>query len=135
MVIPFATGLTFAIGLGIAGMTRPEKILAFLDVAGAWDPTLAFVMVGALAVYVPAYRLIARRNPTLVPRAGDLDARLIGGAAIFGIGWGLVGYCPGPAIVALPAARAETLAFVVPMLAALALFPRPDATSAPGSCG
>jgi hypothetical protein len=98
-----ACGLVFGAGLALSGMTNPAKVLAFLDVAGAWDATLAFVMGGALAVNAAAYAATRRRASPLfadafaLPTRRDLDARLLGGAALFGVGWGLVGLCPGPA--------------------------------------
>lgn len=121
----FACGLLFALGLGIGGMTRPEKVVGFLDVAGEWDPTLAFVMAGALAVALPAFPLVLRRPAPLaearfaVP-AGHrpIDRRLLLGATVFGIGWGMAGYCPGPAIVGL--VTGQSWVFVVFM--ALGLF-------------
>lgn len=122
-------GLLFGAGLAISGMTNPAKILAFLDIAaiadGAWDGTLLFVMGGALAVTYFGYRyVLARPHPVLdsvfhLPTARDIDRRLIIGAAIFGIGWGLVGYCPGPAIAALSWPQAEPALFVAAMMAGL----------------
>lgn len=105
----FLSGAIFAAGLILGGMTQPGKVQGFLDVAGAgaWDPTLIFVMGGALVVYGVLYRLIMRRPAPLleakfhVPTRRDLDGRLIGGAALFGVGWGLAGYCPGPALASL----------------------------------
>ena len=103
----FAPGLVFGIGLGLSGMTQPSRVVGFLDVAGAWDPTMLFVMAGAIAVYVPAYRIITRRKHPVfdakfwVPTRNDLDRRLFAGAAIFGIGWGIGGICPGPSIAGL----------------------------------
>jgi uncharacterized protein len=96
----FVAGLLFAIGLGLAGMTQPQKIISFLDVTGRWDPSLMFVMGGALAVHLISYRWITRRKSPLfdtsfhIPKRTDLDLKLIGGSALFGIGWGLSGYCP-----------------------------------------
>ncbi|HWP65142.1 MAG TPA: DUF6691 family protein [Candidatus Limnocylindria bacterium] len=125
---PFLAGAVFALGLGVSGMTHPEKIIGFLDVAGAWDPSLAFVMVGAIAVYAPLSRRIVRRAAPLlgaafsVPTRRDLDPKLILGAALFGIGWGLGGFCPGPAILALLSWSPGVLAFVVSMVAGMAAF-------------
>ena len=96
--------LLFGVGLVVSGMTEPAKVIGFLDVAGAWDPTLAFVMGGAICVHAPLRAVVARRGAPLVserfhwPTAAEIDARLILGAALFGIGWGMAGYCPGPAI-------------------------------------
>lgn len=115
-------GLIFAIGLGIGGMTQPQKILAFLDVFGKWDPSLAFVMAGALVVHFVLFRLIVKRkSPRFasdfqIPSRTDIDQRLFIGAAIFGIGWGLGGYCPAPAITALASLSEKPLIFVVSMI-------------------
>lgn len=114
-------GLLFGTGLGVAGMTRPEKVLGFLDVAGAWDASLAFVMLGGIAVHAALYRLIRRRPSPLfdvrfhVPDRRDLDAPLLAGAALFGAGWGLAGYCPGPGLVSAAAGRPEAWLFVTTM--------------------
>jgi uncharacterized membrane protein YedE/YeeE len=122
-----ASGVLFAVGLGVGGMTRPEKVVAFLDVAGAWDPSLAFVMLGAAGTYAVLYPLIRRRRAPVaaatfaVPERRDVDGRLVVGAALFGLGWGAVGYCPGPAIVALAAGASPTILFVSAMLAGMAL--------------
>jgi uncharacterized membrane protein YedE/YeeE len=104
-------GLLFALGLGLGGMTNPLKVQAFLDVLGQWDPSLMFVMGGGIAVGFWAFRAAKRRaHPFLGgdfgwPRATRIDAQLLAGAAIFGVGWGLTGYCPGPALVALGTGR------------------------------
>jgi uncharacterized membrane protein YedE/YeeE len=110
-VVAFLAGLVFAVGLALAGMTMPSKIVAFLDVTGAWDPSLALVMLSAIGVYLPVHRAVRRRGrPVLagavlsVPSETAIDGRLVGGAAIFGVGWGLSGLCPGPAIVSVGAA-------------------------------
>jgi len=114
----FLAGLLFAIGLVIGGMTQPDKIIGFLDVAGDWDPSLAFVMFGAVGVHSLTYRLTMRRASPLfaanflVPKRSDIDARLVVGGLIFGAGWGLGGYCPGPALVASGALVQEALIFV-----------------------
>ncbi len=116
-------GFLFGIGLIVAGMTDPARVLAFLDVAGAWDPTLAFVMIGAIAVAAPAFAL-ARRQPVALlgetislPDTKRIDARLIGGSALFGLGWGLAGVCPGPALVLLGNDGLSALLFVAALLA------------------
>jgi len=118
----FASGLMFALGLTLSGMTRPSKVQAFLDVGGDWDASLALVMIGANAVFATAFYLSRRmRRPLLVdafahPVAGRVDRRLIAGSVVFGVGWGLSGYCPGPAFVALGAGVPHALAFVAAML-------------------
>ena len=123
----FLAGLLFAIGLGVGGMTQPGKVLAFLDVAGSWDPSLALVMAGAIGVHAPiAYWARGRSTPLFasrfqVPTRRDLDAPLFGGAVLFGIGWGLAGYCPGPALVALTSGSTGVLIFVAAMLAGMGL--------------
>lgn len=117
----------FATGLVISGMSMPSKVLGFLDVTGAWDPSLMFVMLGAIAVFCPSYRLIVRRTRPLfddtmhLPTKTKLDARLLIGAAIFGIGWGLVGLCPGPALTAMGTGAPQALAFLLAMLSGMAL--------------
>lgn len=114
-------GLVFGLGLVISGMTRPAKVQGFLDVTGAWDPSLAFVMVGAIAVHFVLLRVVRRRRAPLfgatfhLPTRNDLDPKLIGGAAIFGVGWGLGGICPGPALVDLGSGLAPAAVFVAAM--------------------
>lgn len=126
----FASGLLFAIGLGIAGMTQPSRVLGFLDVVpygnpggGTWDPSLMFVMVGAIAVYMPAFwsarRVLAPRLH--LPTRKDIDVRLVAGSAMFGVGWGLAGYCPGPALVSLATLTGPALLFGVAMFAGMRL--------------
>lgn len=116
-------GALFAVGLVVGGMTTPSKIIGFLDLFGNWDPSLAFVMAGAIAVYFPAYRLICRMNKPVfesrfvLPTRRDLDARLIIGAVIFGAGWGLGGFCPGPALTSLGSLGQDALIFVPSMFA------------------
>lgn len=118
-------GLVFGGGLALAGMTNPAKVLSFLDVAGAWDPTLALVMGSALAVNAAAYALTRRRAKPLfadafaLPTRVDLDPRLLGGAALFGVGWALVGLCPGPALASLARGDPHVLAFVAAMAAGM----------------
>src|SRR6185295_10353384 len=112
----------FGLGLAVSGMVNPAKVLGFLDVAGAWDPTLAFVMLGALAVTTPAFHFVLkRRQPWFAPRfalptRSDLEPRLVLGAALFGIGWGLAGLCPGPALTALVSGHSAVYAFIASML-------------------
>lgn len=127
--IAFLAGGLFAVGLVISGMTQPAKILGFLEVRGNWDGSLMVVMVAAIAVHLPLVRLARARNAAgRTPRFGAsfhwphdraIDAKLVAGAAIFGIGWGLSGYCPGPAVVSLVAGGAPLLVFVGALLAGL----------------
>ena len=118
-------GALFGAGLLVSGMTRPERVVGFLDLGGAWDPSLAFVMGGALAVYAVAHRWIRRRRGPWfddrfhMPVRRDLDPQLLVGAAIFGVGWGLAGLCPGPAIVAAASVQASAIGFTVAMLAGM----------------
>jgi uncharacterized membrane protein YedE/YeeE len=121
-VVPFAAGLLFAVGLAVSGMTLPAKVIGFLDLGGAWDPSLAFVMIGAIAVFATAFRLSRRMAKPLVGEGfaalpvGRVDPKLLAGAAIFGIGWGLGGYCPGPAFVAAATGVGQAVAFCGAML-------------------
>lgn len=130
LVVAFACGILFAVGLAISGMTHPTKVLAFLDFAGHWDPSLAFVMGAGVLVNVILFRVAFRRGAPLLaptfalPDARAIDARLLGGAAIFGVGWGLGGFCPGPAVVSLAGGAAPVAVFVVAMLAGMALHDR-----------
>jgi uncharacterized membrane protein YedE/YeeE len=123
-----AVGIIFALGLGISGMTRPEKIIGFLNILGSWDASLAFVMVGAISVHGIAYRLIRRRNFPLfsneffVPTSNEITPSLISGAFIFGIGWALSGYCPGPAIASLASFQFRPLIFVLSMISGMFFF-------------
>ena len=132
-------GVLFAIGLLISGMTDPARVLAFLDVAGAWNPSLAFVMVGAVAVALPAFALARRRGvsslgePIALPERRRVDARLAGGAAIFGIGWGLSGVCPGPALVLLGENAAGAAVLVAAIVIGGWLAGLPDAVRAGSS--
>jgi uncharacterized protein len=117
----FICGIVFALGLGISGMTRPSKVIGFLDIAGAWDLSLAFVMLGAIGIYFIAFRLIRKRRAPILtarfylPARNDIDAQLILGAIIFGVGWGLSGFCPGPAITSLASGAAPVAVFVASM--------------------
>lgn len=121
-------GLVFGLGLLVSGMANPEKVLGFLDLAGAWDPSLALVMVGAIAVGFFAFRRAAGQErsllnePIQLPTRRDLDRRLLLGGLGFGVGWGLAGFCPGPALVALGAGELKALIFVLAMLAGMGLF-------------
>ena len=122
------SGPIFGLGLIVSGMANPAKVLGFLDLAGSWDPSLIFVMGGAIALGVVAFRCGGRRTASLLgqpmqlPTARHLDKRLVVGSAIFGVGWGLAGICPGPALVLLGAGAAEGAVFVLALLAGMALF-------------
>ncbi len=121
-------GFLFSLGLGISGMTDPRKIIGFLDVFGAWNPALMFVMVGAIAVHIVAYPLVRKKAHPLfdkqwhVPSRNDITPSLLIGAVIFGMGWGLAGYCPGPAIVSLAKFQSQSLLFVGSMVGGMFLF-------------
>ena len=121
----FVCGLVFAFGLGIGGMTQPAKVLGFLDVFGTWDPSLAFVMGGAVATHATLRRLVLRRAAPVfetrfsLPALTAVDARLLAGAALFGVGWGIAGFCPGPAVVATGAGARNAIVFTVAMLAGM----------------
>jgi hypothetical protein len=124
----FVSGLVFALGLGVSGMTDADKVIGFLNVGGDWDPSLAFVMVGAIAVHMLLLRLVLKRPSPIfgatfrIPTRRDIDKRLIGGAALFGAGWGLGGFCPGPGIVSSVWAQGEALVFVGAMTIGMASF-------------
>ncbi|MCC6531670.1 MAG: YeeE/YedE family protein [Burkholderiales bacterium] len=124
------SGLLFGVGLIVSGMVNPAKVLGFLDLAGKWDPSLALVMAGAIAVGVPAFFVAAKRRRSLlgaamsIPTARRIDRRLVLGSAVFGIGWGLAGFCPGPALVSLASGHVEVALFVLAMLAGMIVFER-----------
>jgi uncharacterized membrane protein YedE/YeeE len=121
IVTALAAGLLFGAGLAVGGMTTPAKVIGFLDVGGSWDPSLAFVMLGAIVVHFFAYRWVRGSAAPLfadefaIPKLRLIDAKLVGGSALFGVGWGLGGYCPGPGIVSLGAGRSDALVFVAAM--------------------
>ena len=121
------SGLVFGVGPAVSGMMNPDKVIGFLDVARDWEPTLIFVMGGALLVAVPAYRFFPKRQrPVLevdfsLPKKTTVDAPLLGSSALFGVGWGLGRFCPGPAVAALGTGLAPVLAFVAAMLARMVL--------------
>lgn len=123
IVVAFVSGVLFAAGLAVAGMTDPHKVLGFLDVAGAWDPSLALVMVGAIGVHTIAARWALQAPAPLMarafalPRSVRIDRSLVAGSALFGLGWGASGLCPGPALVNLAAPTTGLLAFVAAMVA------------------
>lgn len=123
VVLSFGAGILFAVGLIVSQMVNPAKVLNFLDIAGEWDPTLAFVMGGAVLVTMPAFRFVLKRPHPIfgskfyLPTRRDIDVRLLAGAVLFGIGWGISGLCPGPAITALASGLLPVLGFVVAMTA------------------
>jgi uncharacterized membrane protein YedE/YeeE len=130
MLILFAavSGLLFGLGLLLAGMANPAKVLAFLDLAGTWDPSLAFVMLGGIAVALLPFRLARRRTQSVLgapiqwPASRQIDRRLLGGAWLFGIGWGIAGICPGPALVLLGSGTSQGVLFVLALLAGMLMF-------------
>ncbi len=127
VVISLLAGVLMGLGLAVSGMIDPAKVLNFLDLAGDWDPTLVIVMASALVTTMAGYRLVLSRGVPLfapsfsLPRRRDIDLQLIAGAALFGIGWGLAGFCPGPAVAALTSLRAEPFLFVAAMAAGMAI--------------
>ncbi|HVR53587.1 MAG TPA: YeeE/YedE family protein [Pseudorhodoferax sp.] len=128
LVTALLAGLVFGLGLIVSGMADPAKVLGFLDLAGAWDPSLAFVMAGAIAVALVAFAVARRRTRSLLglelqlPQGRGIDRRLVLGSLLFGIGWGLAGFCPGPALVALGMGQAKAAVFVLAMLAGMVIF-------------
>ncbi len=128
IAVSFAAGLLFAVGLAIAGMTKPSKVVGFLDVTGNWDPSLAFVMVGGIAVYFVANLAVKRRALPIaggsfhLPTRRDIEPNLVLGAALFGVGWGLAGYCPGPGLTSLGTGGIGALVFVAAMSGGMMLF-------------
>ena len=121
-------GAVFGIGLIVSGMADPRKVIGFLDLAGPWDPSLAFVMGGAIAIGAPTFAFMRRRKASLLglqlkmPTSSELDRPLIAGSLLFGIGWGVAGFCPGPALVALGMGEHKAIVFVAAMLAGMGLF-------------
>ena len=124
----FVSALLFGLGLGVSGMTLPSKVIGFLDITGNWDPSLIFVMAGAIAVHSVTYRMITKReSPILtadfqIPTKRQIDARLIIGSLLFGAGWGLGGFCPGPALVASVSGASSVLVFLVSMIVGVYLY-------------
>ncbi len=124
----FIAGLLFGLGLLLAGMANPSKVLAFLDLAGAWDPSLGLVMVGAIAVAIGPMTWARRQSrsllgsPMQLPAKRELDRRLIGGSLLFGIGWGIAGICPGPAVAILLTGHWQAIVFMLAMLGGMVLF-------------
>ncbi len=130
-IVAFIAGLLFALGLVVSGMTQPAKVIGFLDITGTWDPSLAFVMGGALLVTLIAFTVTPRhgRRPWFaekfeLPTRTDIDIKLVGGAVLFGIGWGLAGYCPGPAFASLYAGGMDIVIFMAALLAGMYLATR-----------
>ena len=125
LVLIYLIGVIFGTGIVVSGMANPAKVINFFDVAGTWDPSLAFVMGGALIVTAVGYRLVFGRGRPIfegkfmLPTARKLDPRLIGGSAVFGVGWGIAGFCPGGALPALGTGRIDVIAFVGAMLAGI----------------
>jgi uncharacterized membrane protein YedE/YeeE len=125
LILIYLVGVIFGTGISMSGMANPAKVINFFDVAGTWDPSLAFVMGGALVVTAIGYRLVfGRKRPIyegkfMLPTARNLDARLIGGSAVFGVGWGIAGFCPGGALPALGTGRLDVAAFVAALIAGI----------------
>ncbi len=128
ILVSFFVGLVFAVGLGLSGMTQPQKVIGFLDVLGNWDPSLAFVMIGAIGFHAIFYRIIVRQEAPLftarfmVPDRRDITWRLVAGSALFGIGWGVAGYCPGPGITSMTSLDIRPIVFVAAMIVGMLLF-------------
>lgn len=124
----FIAGLLFGIGLIISGMTDPAKVIGFLDIAGKWNPSLAFVMAGAILVSYFAFRVAQKQSMTIIghpvalPTKKEIDARLIAGSITFGVGWGLAGYCPGPALASIATGDEKPIVFVIAMLTGMAIY-------------
>ena len=122
LVSVFVSGLLFGLGLTVSAMVNPAKVIGFLDLAGNWDPSLALVMIGGLAITLPAFQLVLRRDRPLLetrfflPTSKDVDRRLLGGAVLFGVGWGLAGLCPGPALTSLVTLNGSIWLFVIAMV-------------------
>ncbi|MEX2129877.1 MAG: DUF6691 family protein [Pseudohongiellaceae bacterium] len=125
--VVFGSGALFGLGLTLSGMINPAKVIGFLDLAGNWDPSLLLVMAGGLAVTFPAFQLILKRGAPILeakfylPTRKDLDPRLLGGAVLFGLGWGIAGLCPGPALAALTLLNGQVFLFVAAMVAGMLL--------------
>ena len=128
LLTAFLSGLVFGLGLIVSGMANPAKVLGFLDLAGAWDPSLALVMAGAIGVGVFAFRVAHQRMETMLgvelrlPKLTHIDKRLVLGSMLFGVGWGIGGFCPGPGIVAMGAGETKALLFVIAMVGGMVLF-------------
>lgn len=131
-IAAFVVGFVFAIGLGLSGMTQPQKVIGFLDLFGQWDPSLIFVMVGAIIVHFVTFKIIRKRNSPLfssqwhVPTKKEITPALMAGAFIFGVGWALGGFCPGPAITSMASFDKTPFVFVISMLVGMVLFRQVD---------
>ena len=138
LIVLYLIGLVFGIGISISGMANPAKVLNFFDVAGTWDPSLIFVMGGALVTTFIGYRFVLKRPAPVMdaafhlPTKTDLDARLIGGSALFGVGWGISGFCPGGALPALGTGNLNVIAFVAALIAGMAAARYAQNLTAPG---
>ncbi|CAN7423746.1 DUF6691 family protein [Acidovorax sp. Leaf78] len=128
LLTAFVSGLVFGIGLIVSGMADPNKVLGFLDLAGPWDPSLGFVMAGAIGIGLVAFAIAKRRTqsflgtPMKLPDARGIDRRLVSGSLLFGVGWGVAGFCPGPALVAVGMGEAKAIIFVAAMLVGMGIF-------------
>ena len=131
-MLPFFAGLLFGLGLLVSGMTNPSKVQGFLDIGGLWDPSLAMVMGGAICVALPIFQWILRRDVNRRPH-GPVEGRLVVGSILFGIGWGLSGYCPGPALVVAGSGSVSALAYVLAMGVGMLVASRFGATEPPRS--
>lgn len=137
LLMAWVAGLVFGLGLIISGMTDPSKVIGFLDLAGRWDPSLAFVMGGAILIGLFAFRFARARtqaflgDPLRLPTAREIDGRLVLGSLLFGAGWGLAGFCPGPALASLATGGGKPLVFTIAMLAGMAIFELQDRASRP----
>jgi len=137
LIISYLIGLIFGVGISISGMANPAKVLNFFDVTGTWDPSLAFGMAGAIVVTLLGYRYALKRpspllsKSFLLPTSRDLDVRLFGGSAVFGIGWGIAGFCPGGSLPALGTGRSEVIIFVTALLIGIIVAKILQATFAP----
>lgn len=127
-LVSFSVGVLFALGLGISGMTQPEKVIGFLDVFGTWDPSLMFVMIGAIGVHTIIYHLTRKKSSPLIstqwhlPQKTEINKSLLIGALLFGMGWGLAGYCPGPALASAMTLESGTLMFIASMILGMFAF-------------
>lgn len=130
LVSQYLIGVLFGVGLIISGMSNPQKVLAFLDLTGAWDPSLIFVMLGAILIGLAGFYVVSRRTEAFfggalhIPKRRDITKPLIIGSLIFGVGWGIAGFCPGPALVALGAGHIKAFIFIIAMLAGMELCDR-----------